>query len=390
VTPVPDDPAGSSTSTSYQYSSTPVPLTPPTSIADDCSTDVSSSLGPWLRNLPPNSTVEPPPGACYQVDEGLGLKFPMGLTIDGGTYENHSTAPSGSNGGGTQRGDPVFNVLGGSGLTLENMTIEGVNPGGYLAKMAFAGGIELQGTQNATMSGIHITDTYGDGITLDPLRNGSDHKGSGIVASTNNATISNVDMTGTGRMGISFVSANGVSVNAVTVSNVGLDTFDVEADQGNEGSQNVTINDCTASTSGMGDFFADGGASSGKATSNITVSNCVVEQPQAGTALLVSRPTSGTTPRGPFLFENDTFQCGASTTVACVVVSGGTVTIEDSTLDFPGTTPAETVYSASLGSTLTFTDDDVTGYGTTSSGDPGTVDSTSTVTVTGGTWTPAS
>jgi hypothetical protein len=392
ASPVPDSTDPGSASTSYTYASSAVPFTPPPSIASDCSTDVSQPLGAWLRGLPSNATVDPPANACYQVDEGLPLKFPVGLTIDGGTYENLSAAPSGQNGNGTQRGDPVFNVLGGSALTLENMTIEGVNPGGYLAKMAFASGIQLQGTQNPTISNVTITATYGDGITLDPLRNDSDHKGSGILSATDNATISNVTINGAGRMGIAFVSVGGASVpgaavSDVSISNVGLDTFDVEADQGDEGSQNITINGCTASTTGAGDFFADGGAGSGKNTGNITVENCTMDQAQAGTTVWVDRPSSDTTTnlRGPFLFENDSFDCGASTTVSCVMVSGGNVTISDSSLTFPGTTPAENVYTAAVSTSLTFTNDDATGYGA-----PGTADSTSTVTVTGGTWTPAS
>lgn len=391
ASPVPNPSDSGSSSTSYTYASSAVPFTPPPSIASDCSSDVSQPLGAWLRGLPSNATVDPPANACYQVDEGLSLKFPVGLTIDGGTYENLSTAPSGQSGSGTQRGDPVFNVLGGSGLTLENMTIEGVNPGGYLAKMAFASGIQLQGTQNATISDVTINATYGDGITLDPLRNDSDHKGSGILSATDDATISDVTIDGAGRMGISFVSVGGASVAGasvtnVSISNVGLDTFDVEADQGDEGSQNVTINGCTASTTGAGDFFADGGAGSGKNTGNITVEDCTMEEAQAGTALWVDRPSSDTSTnlRGPFLFENDTFDCGTSTTVTCVMVSGGNVTVSDSTLDFAAASPAENVYTAAVSTMLSFDNDDVTGYGA-----PGTADSTSTVTVTGGTWTPA-
>ncbi len=390
ASPVPDPSAAGATSTSYQYSSSPVPLTPPASIAADCSVNVSQTLGTWFRNLPPDSTVDPPSGACYQVDQGLVLKFPVNLTVDGGTYENLSTTPSGSDGNGTQRGNPVFNVLGGSGLTLENMTLEGANPGGYLAKMAFASGVQLQGTQDATLSGLTITHTFGDGITLDPLRNGANHKGSGIISATDNVSISNVAIDGAGRMGISLVSVNGATISTVSLANVGLDTFDVESDQGNEGAQNVDIDGCTASVSGPGDFFADGGAGSGKSTGNITVSNCVMNEAQAGTTIWISRPSSGTIPRGPFLFADDTFACGASTAVSCVEVIGGTATVQDSTFSFPAATPAELVYEAETGTTLTFTDDDATGYGTTTTGDPGTVDATSTVTVTGGTWTPAS
>jgi hypothetical protein len=378
-----------SVSTTYQYATSPEPLAPPASIAPDCSVDVSKALGQWLRNLPANTTVEPAPGSCYQVDEGLLLTFPSDLTVDGGTYENLSTQPQPSNGHGTQRGNPVFNVLGGSGVTFENLTIEGADPGGYVAKMAFASGIQFQGTHDATVTDVSITNTFGDGITLDPLRNESDHEGSGILSPTDDATISDITIDGAGRMGMAFVSVNGASVSTVSISNVGLDTFDVESDQSNEGTQNLDIDGCTSSTAGPGDFFADAGSGSGPSTGHITVSNCVMEQPQSGTVILIDRPGTGSVPRGPFTFENDTLDCGTNTsttsTIECVMVWAGTLSVDDSSLTFPPTTPAESVYHAAVGSTIAFDNDTVSGYGS-----PGSADSTSTVTVVGGTWTPAS
>jgi hypothetical protein len=117
-----------------------------------------------------------------------------------------------------------------------------------------------------------------------------------------------------------------------------------------------------------------------------------MDEAQAGTAVWIDRPSSGTIPRGPYVFDDDSFQCGASTTVSCVEVIGGTATVQDSSLTFPGTIPAELVYDAEDGATLTFDNDSATGYGTTAGGDPGTVDATSTVSGqnSGGTWTPAS
>jgi hypothetical protein len=401
---VPDAAAGEPTSTGYQYASSPIPLTPPSTIASDCSVDVSKSLGPWLRNLPPNSTVDTQ-GDCYQVDEGLYLDNPAPVTINGGTFENESTTPVSTGNPGTQRGDPVFNVLSGSGLTLENMAIDGANPGGYLAKMAFASGIQLQGTHDANISNVTITDTFGDGITLDPLRNASDHEGSGILSPTDNATISNVTINGAGRMGISFVSVDVASVTTVNVSNVGLDTFDVEADQGDEGAQGVTIDGCTASNPENSNlqraFFANGGLSSGnnKGSVSVTVENCVMDMAQGNTAVEVLRPTNYNVPRGPFMFVDDTFYCGQGTstsTASCVEVSGGTVTMAGSTFVYPDSSPYENVYSITNGSDLTFTnefsnDTTATGFGGCGASNPtGTSDSTSSFTNTGGTWPPPS
>ena len=397
---VPDAEDSQSTSTSYQYSSTPEPLAPPSSIASDCSADVSKSLGQWLRDLPANATVDPSSGACYQVDEGLALNFPSGLTIDGGTYENLSTAPSGSKGGGTQRGDPVFDVLGGSNLTLENMAIEGVNPGGYVAQMAFASGIELQGTGDATIFNVTITDTYGDGITLDPLRNDADHKGSGILSATDNVSISDVTIDGAGRMGISFVSVNGATVTMVTLSNVGLDAFDVESDQTDEGSRNVVINGCTASNPENANlarvFFANDGPSTGEQTNNITVENCTMETAQGNTALEVYTPKNQSVVRAQFQFDNDIFYCGPGTvskgSVACVEVGGGSVTVSGSTFVYSPTAPYEDVYELFDGTTLTFANDSASGFGNCGASAPtGTADASSTFDGDGtGTWPPPS
>jgi hypothetical protein len=367
-------------------------VSPPGSIAADCSVDVSATLGAWLRALPADTTVNVPSSACYQVDEGLKLNFPTNLTIEGGTFQNLATTPPPRNGHAAQLGFPVFNVLGGSGVTFQNLAIEGADPGGgYLAKMAFAGGIELQGTTGATIDNVTVTSVFGDGITLAPLRGGPNHNSGKILSPATNVTASGITVNGAGRMGVTFGSVSGATMTNLTISNVGLDTFDVEADQSNEGSQNVTINGCTASSAATSNyartFFSNGGVGAGPRTGNITVENCTMTEPQGTAALQVLRPGTGSVARGPFTFKNDTFACGQMTSsklVACVAVSGSNVTVQDSTFTFPSTPPIEAVYTVTTSSTLAFNNDTVTGYGSL-----GTFDSTSTVTVAGGIWTAA-
>ena len=55
------------------------------------------------------------------------------------------------------------------------MKIIGAKPGGYHPTMAFASGINVQGTKGVTIKGVTVTKAFGDGLTLSPLRGGGDH-----------------------------------------------------------------------------------------------------------------------------------------------------------------------------------------------------------------------
>ena len=363
---------------------TPVPaptgptVSPPTTIDARCASDVSAALQSWLGSLPPSTTVRLASGACYRVDEGIALTGPQGLTVYGGTFRNDSTAATGRS-----KGSPVFTVFGGSRVAFEAMHLAGANDGGYHARLAFAGGIEVEGTAQATIRGVTIADTFGDGITLAPLRGGADHRSGHIVAPATNVVVRDVTVRGAGRQGVTFASVDGATLEDVVVTDPGLDTFDFEADQGDEGARNVTIDGCAASGGVL--FFANGGAGSGKNTGNVTVEHCTMAKPEGGSAVLVQRPGAGTTLRGPFVFSADELWCGASAYVACVQLTGGQVTLSGVTLRFPRSTTHEAVYHLGAGSTAAFENDVVDGYGRRGSSGPG-----SNARVSGGRWTPAS
>jgi hypothetical protein len=351
---------------------------PPPSLATNCSVDVSKPLQSWLASLPADQSVIVPPGTCYLVDEGIKLKFPQDLTIYGGSYMDETNTPGLGRSG---LGRAVFTVLGGNGLTLEAMHIMGVNPGGYHPKLAFAAGIELEGTAHATIRGVTISHTYGDGITLDPLRGGANHNSGTIVAPSSAVTIEKVTVQVAGRQGIAFVSVAGAQVDDVIVQKTGFTTFDFEADQPNEGARDVTIDGCEASGGLL--FFANGGAGSGHRTGPVTVEGCTMLGVEGGSAVLVARPGHGPLLRGPFFFVHDRLRCGASDYVSCIQLSGARVTISDSTLAFPRGSPPEPVYDVGGSSRVTFRGDVVDGYGRR-----GQSGAKSTVSVIGGHWTP--
>jgi hypothetical protein len=267
-------------------------------------------------------------------------------------------------------------------VTFEDLTIVGANPGGYHPALAFEAGIDLQGTAQATIRNVSISHVYGDGITLDPLRGGSDHMSGGIVSPVRNLSISAVDITGSGRQGIALVSVNTANITNVALTNVGMDSFDVEADQANEGAANVTIDGCTSSTWNGGAFFANAGASNGGATRNIVVENCRMLHPQGGNAVLVQNADHASQPRGPITFSNDTLWCGASVYVGCFQLSGANVSVTQSTIEYPRqNTISEDLYHVGSASTLSFVNSSVLGYTELGQGK-----ANSTITATGGTW----
>ena len=81
----------------------------------------------------------------------------------------------------------------------------------------------------------------------------------------------------------------------------------------------------------------------------------------------------------------DDISCQVSVYTGCVQVSGGTVTVSESRLEFPaGKKIHGSVYSLASGSQAQFTRDTVRGYGR-----EGKVTGAATVHVAGGEWVPA-
>jgi hypothetical protein len=229
---------------------------------------------------------------------------------------------------------------------------------------------------------VSIDHTYGDGIELAPLRADGDLSGT-ILNPSKDVTISNVDISGAGRQGITLASVNHALISSVHLDHIGIDAFDIEADQTNEGAANVTINGCSTGSGNGGLFFANGGAGAGYETHDITVENCTMATQLGGDAVLIQTPAQSPTSRGPFTFAEDTLRCGASVYVACVQVQGGNVSVDQSSVVVPPGTVHEPVYNAIEQSALNFDGDYVTGYGKA-----GTAGPNSTVSVAGGVWTP--
>jgi hypothetical protein len=335
-------------------------------------------MGVWLNSLPRDTVVQSRPGACYLVDEGVKIIAAHGLTIDGGTWRDDSDPPIDT----SRAGQSVLWFAGGSDVTVENLTIEGVNPGGgFHVNGAFQAGIRSDGVVGLNVDHVTVAGTFGDGLELTPLRGEHDTSGE-IIRPTENVNADGLAVFGVGRNGVTLASVTNATLTDVHFFNIGLDDFDAESDQQNEGATHVTIDGCSAYGSSAA-LFASGGFSGGRYTGDITVENCTMEAMQNGFAVYGREPSWARRPKGPITFTNDLLICGHSAYVACVDISGEIVTVTNSQIWVPPGYAGEAAYSAHDRAALTFDDDTVIGYGSL-----GTVDQSSTVTVQGGVWLP--
>ena len=346
---------------------------PPSSINHTCGSDVSTAMTSWLSSLPSGTTVDASRD-CFLVNEGMSLTL-SNITISGGTWRD-DTRPSAS----IPYPDinAVFWLVGGTNVMLENLNIQGVNGAPYDEGVAFQSGIRSDGVQSLTITNVTLQNLGGDGITL----TGYDWP---PYAPTTNTVVSNVTINDVGRQGVTLSDVNGAQLSNIALSDIGLDTFDLESDIYGEVAENITINGCTASGGAI--FFANGGQAGGSAfTDNITVENCTMEQAQAGDAVFIQTP-AGDGVRGPFVFLHDTFDCGTSAYVGCVELTGGDVDIVNSSFTFPSSAEPQyrRVWDLYADSTVNFLNDVVAGYSATTAGGG---DTTGSYSIRGGTWTP--
>jgi hypothetical protein len=163
-------------------------FTPPASIADNCSTDVTAVLNFWFAMLPTGATVNLPHGACYLVSNSnsslLTLERTVFLTINGNgttfkqnTYDNTNDPQS-----------PVLTIGHNFGLTINNVTLNGPTSHGAWFDEGNAG-ILMWENYGVNLTGITITNVEGDGMDVYMLNN---DPGVNWYVTLNHLTIENV------------------------------------------------------------------------------------------------------------------------------------------------------------------------------------------------------
>jgi len=214
----------------------------PTSVASDCSVDVTSALLSWISTVPNNSTLAFGSGKCYRLEGTVELRGRSGLTFEGNgsTFKSLNAMTTGSS---TDDQRAMFRIIGSTSMAFKDMTLVGAyTHGGTLdSTIQHAHGIDIRGT-SAEVANTNISNMAGDcvyyGLGYDNVTRSS--------GSYHDSTCSSV-----GRNGLAVTAANNFTAQHNTVGNVGFDAFDVEPNVGTYtsstgwGSNNITIDSNT-------------------------------------------------------------------------------------------------------------------------------------------------
>lgn len=200
----------------------------PAAIRADCSVDVSGQLNEWLATVPDGSQIDFPQQACYRVDGSVTLTSRNNLVIEGNgsTFKAETKVATPE----TNRAQWRFDY--GTGITIRDMTLVGVNPKAeFSLANQFDHNLFIRGTKHVTVQNVHGRNAYGDFIAIA-------HGMDGVTIPTD-INISNVSADTIGRMGISCVACDGVSVDNSVFNNIAYHVFDLEIEGNNWPGRNV-------------------------------------------------------------------------------------------------------------------------------------------------------
>lgn len=142
--------------------------TPPSleGIAADCSVDVTAQINAYIKGQVDGATITFPSNGCYRIDASIQIIDRRGIAINGnGSTFKQVAVPA------AKAGVPQWRILGGSDITLSNMTVQGVN-----TRASFDGNHEwdhnfaIIGTQGVVLDTVHGKNAGGDFVDIEPDR----------------------------------------------------------------------------------------------------------------------------------------------------------------------------------------------------------------------------
>lgn len=191
----------------------------PADIAADCSTDVAGPLNAWLRSVPDDSEIRFAAQACYRVDDSLMLENRTGLVIEGNgsTFRAETAVPT------PETNRAQWRLDYGTGIVLRDMTLVGMNTEPrFNEDNEFDHNLFIRGSWDVTVDNVHGRGAYGDFIAI---AQGVDETSIPGAIEIRNSSAETV-----GRMAISCVACDGVTVENSVFNDIGYHVFDLEVE----------------------------------------------------------------------------------------------------------------------------------------------------------------
>jgi parallel beta helix pectate lyase-like protein len=314
-TPSPYPTVTSSPSPSPSPSPTPSPASYPipTTLAADCSVDITSALTTFINSVPDDSIITFAPGGCYLAQGTLEFSSRNGLTFEGNGASIKATTIADDT-------RSHWRFLYGSDINFHNMTIVGPDMTGYDSALQHQMGIDLRGVTGSTISAMTIENVYGDclyvGVGYDNTTWTTN------VYAHDNTCVSN------GRSGVSITAGDGINLDHNTIIKPGLWGVDIEPNGGTTGATFVHITNSTFSPGrSLEPFVQVVGASGGGLVHDITISGNAVQGmtlttqfvPAVGQRWSNFTFSNNTSDTSGYLLWNDS-SCGCTTQVSVVTV----------------------------------------------------------------------
>lgn len=210
----------------------------PAGIDQNCSVDVTQSLNAWIASVPDKSTLTLGADACYRVDYTLNVTDRHDLTIDGAgaSIEARTTFPRAP-----KVTRPMINVLGGSNITVRDLTLKGTNPiPRYDREREWFPGLRFEGVDGGLVTEVTAQGLWGDFVYL-----GEDGRGQGPEPHTSDVTITRSSSTTVGRNQITCTACEDIVVTENTFTGTGYQVFDIEVQAAGWHASNVAFTNNT-------------------------------------------------------------------------------------------------------------------------------------------------
>jgi hypothetical protein len=242
-------------------------ITIPSSIAHNCSKDVTAKINAWIAAAPANATLTFVPNGCYRVDGKLLVRHKSGLTIDGknATFRAYTSGrelpPS------QARTRSMWNFWRGDRLTVRNIKVIGPNRNRALGKSPYVLALEGQaafvvgGVQTMLMERVQAYDVYGDFV----------HVG----AATNGLLVRHSTFARNGRQGWNIAGTN-ITFDSNSISETARATIDMEPPSRTAGANHIVIKNNKVG-GGRLYFFASVGL--GAPINDVQILNNTLERP---------------------------------------------------------------------------------------------------------------